>query len=186
MQLMTKLAAVAVAGCAASLMLAGGPAIASTTTAHPKWVSGREVVFGQLTGRAAWVQASKRVSSIPVRFHGVLRTRGVVGLGSSKSKNHSIWTPVGTLSARVTSSRDTSTVNRARCRVQVVEADHIYVRGRHSTGVFAGAKGNGRVRVLFAFNFPRKHNGKCNFRGQPRKRGGIIKFRAVFPWLWVR
>jgi hypothetical protein len=191
MNIRMKLTALAVAASAASLVLAGGPASASTSTqsVHPAWFTGLEVIHGQLHGRAAFVQASKNNPRLPVRFRGVVRTHGVVGLGSSKSKTHSIRTPVGRFTVRGISQHTRARIlSRASCRLQITVTSRLVMRPRKSTGVFRDATGRGVVRVRFTFNYRRHHNGTCNFGNNavPKKHGGLISFRLVMPRLTVR
>jgi hypothetical protein len=189
MQLRKKLAALAVTAGAASLVLAGGPAGASTHPVRPAWTTGREVVHGALYGRAAWIQAGKKNPRVPVRFRGIVRTRGVVGLGSTKSRTHSIRTPDGWFTVRQVSSHSSQkVVNKAICRLQFTLTGTVVMRPRHSTGVFAGATGRGRVRLRFTFNYPRRASGACNYSNSavPSRHGGLITFRLVMPALTVR
>ena len=189
MQLRMKLATVVVAGSAASLVLVGGPAGATTHAAGPAWTAGREVVYGALHGRAAWNQGEKKNPKVPVKFRGVVRTHGVVGLGSSKPRTHAIRTGAGWFTVRLTSNHNSQKVlNKAICRLQYTSTSALVMRPRRSTGAFAGAIGHGRVRVRFTFNYPKRPSGKCNFSNSavPSKHGGLISFRLVIPALTVR
>src|SRR5262249_35933366 len=94
MQFRMKLAAIAASGGVAALMLVG-PAVASVPAGSPAWTTGREVVHGQLHGKAAWIQATRSNPRIPVKFRGVVRTHGIVSLGNASSTTHSIRTRVG-------------------------------------------------------------------------------------------
>ena len=86
MHLRMKLGAVAVAS-PASLALTVAPAMASTQAS----ATGPEVVHGALHGKAAWIQGGKANPKVPVRFRGLVRTRGVAGLGPSKSLFNNSW-----------------------------------------------------------------------------------------------
>lgn len=105
MHLRMKLGAVAVAS-AASLALTLAPAIAPAMASTQASATGPEVVHGALRGKAAWIQGRKANPRVPVRFRGLVRTRGVVGLGPSKSRTHTIRT--GQASSRCGSSRSTT------------------------------------------------------------------------------
>ena len=188
MQVRMKLAAV-IAASGAAVLLAGGTALASTPATHPAWVTGAEVVHGALHGRAAFIEASKRVTRIPVKFRGVVHTRGVVALNNSKSRRGSISTVAGRFAVRfIQSHQHARVLNRRICRIAFTDHVVFRVRPGHSTGAFHGATGNGVARVRFVFNFPHKANGKCNFSNNavPRKHGGRITFTAVVPRLTVR
>ncbi len=179
MQLRMKLAAVAVAGSASALVLAGGPAVASTHAA----TTGPEVIFGQVHGQAALANAPL----VPLKFRGVVRTRGVVNLGGSgHARNHAIKTRAGKYAVRLTSMHSTQSLNKMTCRVMFKEADTYVVRGRASTGAFAGASGHGRVHIKFAFTVSRyasgKHKGECNTSnsGHPvHPNTAVVTFLAV-------
>jgi hypothetical protein len=188
MQVRMKLAAVIAAG-GAAVLLAGGPALASTPAAHPAWVTGPEVIHGALHGRAAFIEASRKNTRVPVRFRGIVRTRGVVGLSGSSGKHGSIRTAKGRFAVRfIRSHRSYRVVNRRICRAEFTDSVVFIVRPGHSTGVFHGATGRGAVRIRFVFNFPHRASGKCNFssHARPRKHGGRIEFTAVVPRLTVR
>jgi hypothetical protein len=179
MQLRMKLASVAMAGGAAALILAGGPALASTHAS----TTGPEVIYGQLHGKAALANAPL----IPVKFRGVVKTRGVVNLGGpSNAKNHKIPTPVGKYAVRLTSDHSSTSLNKRTCRVRYKETDSYVVRGGKSTGVFAGASGHGTVHIKFAFTVSRyrsgKHMGQCNTSnsGYPvHIKTAVVTFLAV-------
>lgn len=184
MQLRIKLAAIAVAGSAAALGLSAGPAVASTHAS----TTGREVIFGAVHGKAAWIQGSKASPKVRVRFRGVVKTHSVVSLGSSASSTHSLKTPVGKLTVRLSNMHNRAKVlNKAICRLQYSVTGTATVRGSKSTGAFAGATGQGPLHVRFTFNYPKRPNGKCNYSNNavPSKHGGLISFRLVFPALTV-
>jgi hypothetical protein len=79
-------------------------------------------------------------------------------------------------------------LNPAICRFQYSVTGTLAVRGRKSTGAFAHARGHGRLRARFTFNYPRRSSGKCNYSNSavPSKHGGLISFRVVIPALTVR
>jgi hypothetical protein len=179
MLLRMKLAAIAVAGSAVTLVLAGGPAVASTHAS----TTGPEVIYGQLHGKAALANAPL----VPVKFRGVVNTHGVVNLGGPGSaKNHKIPTPVGKYAIRLTSEHSSMSLNKRTCRVRYKETDTYVVRGAKSTGVFAGASGHGTVRLKFALTVSRytsgKHTGQCNTSnsGHPvHPKTAVVTFLAV-------
>jgi hypothetical protein len=178
-----KLGALA-AACAASFALMAVPAMASTHVS----TTGPEVVFGALHNKAAWIQASKANPRVPVKFRGVVRTRGVVGLASSSSKTHFISTAAGKFTVRIIRSHQSFTVVNPRiCRGADTIALTFAVNGAKSTGAFAGASGRGAGRVIFAFNYPRRPSGKCNYSNSatPSKHGALISFRLIIPALTV-
>ena len=184
MHLRMKLAAVAVAS-AASLALTLAPAMASTQAS----ATGHEVVHGALHGKAAWIQAGKANPKVPVRFRGLVRTRGVVGLGGSKSRTHTIRTGAGKFSVRVIKTHHSQRVLNPRiCRLQYKNSFTFTMNTRKSTGAFAGATGRGAGSIVFTFNYPRRANGTCNYSNSavPSKHGGLIAFRLVVPSLTVR
>ena len=179
MQLRMKLATIAVAASASALVLAGGPALASTHAS----TTGPEVIFGQVHGKAALANAPV----VPLKFRGVVRTRGVVNLGGpGNARNHTIPTRAGKYAVRLTSRHMSQSVNKMTCRVAFKETDSYVVRGGASTGTFAGASGHGKVHIKFAFTVSRftsgKHKGECNLSnsGYPvRPRTAVASFLAV-------
>lgn len=188
MQFRMKLAAVAASAADVALMLAG-PAVASVPAGSPAWITGRELVHGQLHGKAAWVQATKANPRVPVKFRGVVRTRGVVGLGNSSSSTHSIRTRVGKFTVRIIRmSQRAKVLNPKLCRLQFTVNGTFAVRGRKSTDAFHGASGHGRLHIRFTFNYPRTSGGKCDYSTHaiPSRRGGLIAFRLVIPALRIR
>lgn len=188
MQVRMKLAA-AIAASGAAVLLAAAPAVAGTPAGHPAWVTGTEVIHGALHGRAAFIQASRKNTRVPVRFHGVVRTVGVVGLSGGSGRHGSIKTRAGRFAVRfIHSHQRFRVVNRRTCRAEFTDTVSFVVRPGHSTGAFHGATGRGVARIRFAFNFHRRASGKCNFgnNARPRKHGGRIEFTAVVPRLTVR
>lgn len=179
MQLRMKLAAVAVAGGAGALVLAGGPAVASVHAS----ATGPEVIYGQVHGKAALANAPV----VPLKFRGVVRTRGVVNLGGpGNARNHTIPTRAGKYAVRLTSRHAAQSVNQMTCRVVYKETDTYVVRGGASTGAFAGASGHGKVQLKFAATVSRytsgKHKGQCNTSnsGHPvRPNTAVASFLAV-------
>ena len=182
MKLGMKLGVLALAS-AASLALTTAPAMASTHAS----TTGREIVYGALHGKAAWVQGAKASPKVPVKFRGLVRTRGVVGL-SGNSRTGSLRTPVGKFAVRFIKSHQSQKVLNPRiCRLQFTNTFTFAMLGSKSTGAFAGASGRGAGRVRFTFNYPRRPNGKCNYSNSatPSKHGGLISFRVIVPALTV-
>ncbi len=188
MQVRIKLAAVIVAS-GAAVLVAGAPALAGTPAAHPAWVTGPEVIHGALHGRAAFIEASRRVTRVPVRFRGVVNTRGIVALNGSMGRHGSIRTLAGRFAVRfIHSHQHFRVLNRRICRAEFTDHVVFAVRPGHSTGAFHQATGHGVARIRFVFNFHHRANGKCDFsnNAKPRKHGGRISFTAVVPRLTVR
>ncbi len=179
MQLRMKLATIAMAGSASALVLAGGPALASTHAL----TTGREVIFGQVHGKAALANSPM----VPLKFRGVVRTHGIVNLGGpGNARNHTIPTPAGKYAVRLTSKHVIQSVNKMTCRAVFKETDSYVVRGGASTGTFAGASGHGKVHIKFAFTVSRytsgKHKGECNTgnSGHPvHPKTAVVSFLAV-------
>jgi hypothetical protein len=181
MQFRMRLAVMAVAGSAASLMLVGGPAVASTHATHPS-TTGREVVRDH--GNETYNQGTKKDQLLPVHLRGVVKTHGVIDLGGADSAR-AIRTPDGKFVVKSTHQKvRTKVLNPATCHLQVTVKDKITVVGNSSTGSFSGASGNGNVRVTFKFFFP-KANGKCNYKAGALKHGGRVSFLLVIPALTV-
>jgi hypothetical protein len=188
MQVRMKLAAV-IAASGAAVLLAGGPALAGTPAGHPAWVTGAEVIHGALHGRAAFIEASKKNTRVPVRFHGLVRTDGVVSLSGGNGRHGSIKTRAGRFAVRFIHSHQSFRVlNRRICRAEFTDSVLFVVRPGHSTGVFHQATGRGAARIRFVFNFHRRASGRGNFgnNAAPRRHGGKIEFTAVVPRLTVR
>ena len=184
MHLRMKLGAVAVAS-PASLALTVAPAMASTQAS----ATGPEVVHGALHGKAAWIQGGKANPKVPVRFRGLVRTRGVAGLGPSKSRTHTLRTRAGKFSVRIVKEHHSQRVLNPRiCRSQDKISFNFTVNSRKSTGAFADATGRGAGDIVFTFNYPRRPNGTCNYSNSavPSKHGGLIAFRLAVPSLTVR
>jgi hypothetical protein len=179
MQLRIKLAAVAVAG-AASVGLAGVPALASSQATASKTVTGPEVIAGAVHGKRALANNT----IIPLRLLGVVNTRSVVNLGGSgphKGSTKTLHTGAGNLTVRVTSKPQSSqSLNKRTCRFSFTEDIVLAAVGSRSTGAFAGSSGPGAVQVHFAGTATRfksgPKQGQCNFNGQPHARGAVASF----------
>jgi hypothetical protein len=183
MQLRMRLGAMAAAGSAAALLLAGGSAMASTHAAHSARVTGPEVV--RHYGKDSYVDATRRDEPLPVKLWGVVNTHGIIDLGGY-ARTRSIFTPVGRFTLYALSEHIVSKVlSSSLCHLQDTVTDKLVVVGQKSTGVFAGASGYGKVVVRFRFYFPRSPNGSCDYSGPGLKRGGQISFLLVIPALTV-
>lgn len=172
-----KLGALAVvAGATAVVVLAGGPALASSR-AGARSVTGPEVIAGALHGKAA-------VANIPiVRVHlrGVVSAHGTLSLASSKSKTHRISSSAGNLVVQGTGYKHaTQTENAKTCRFTFTQDITFRVLGGKSTGAFAGASGPGAAQVYFAAFEPRytsgQKKGQCNGNANPLARGAVASF----------
>jgi hypothetical protein len=183
MRFKRRLAALAAAGSAAALVLVAGSAVASTHSAHLRATTGREVA--QHSGTISYVQATARNQAIPVRLRGVVNTTGLAQLGGY-TKTHSFFTRAGRLAVRSSGLRIKEQVlNASTCLLRVTVNDLVlHVAGKQSTGRFAGAWGRAYAVVRFWFNFPKRANGSCNYRGVPRHKGQV-KFLCVFPAMTV-
>jgi hypothetical protein len=183
MQLRMRLAAMAVAGSAAALLLAGGSAVASAHTTHSAPTTGPEV--GRHVGKESYAAATKKNEPLPVKLTGVVNTHGIIILGGSFG-THTITTPVGRFALDAVSEQVRNKIlSSSTCHLQVTVTNKIVVVGHKSTGVFAGASGKGAVVIKFRFFFPKKANGTCNYGGQALKHGGQIAFGLLIPALTV-
>ena len=182
MQVRLKLAVIAVAG-AASLALTAAPAVASGHS-HPS-AAGREVAYGQLWGRRALTESAKLHFRIPVRLHGVVRTRGVRVGESTASEPRTVRTRAGWLAGRSGDISRRSHEDKATCRTRYRGISKFVVLGGLSSGAFAGASGRGWETFRTAFSYPRLPSGKCDFDGERSVRGAMISYRLVIPRLRV-
>jgi hypothetical protein len=179
MQLRIKLAAVAMAG-AASVALAGVPALASSHASGGKAVTGPEVIAGAVLGKRALASAP----IIPLGLVGLVNTRSAVNLGGSgphKGSVKTLRTPAGNLTVMVTAKpHNSQSLNNRTCRFSFTTDITVTVVGGKSTGAFAGASGPGAVQVSFAATAPRfksgPRKGQCNFNGQPQAKGAVASF----------
>ena len=173
-RLRVKLGALAVAGSTAVLVLAGGPALAST-----KSVTGPEVISGAVYGEAALANTPV----IPVRFRGVVGAYGSLTLSGSTSHTQTILTSAGTIVLHGTGYKHTSqTANTKTCLFSFTQDLTFTVLGAKSTGAFAGASGPGAAQVYFAAFEPRytsgKHKGQCNNNANPLAKGAVASILA--------
>jgi hypothetical protein len=166
MQLRIKVAALAVAGGVAALVLAGAPALASSGAAsHP--ITGPETAYGAVYGKAA----TANNPTIPVAWRGLVNAHGVFSPGTSgppkKGQQHTFTTSAGDLTVVVTAAPTSSqSFNAAACHFSFTTYVVFAVVGSASTGKFAGSSGPGAVQVYGAGYGPRytsgPHKGQCN------------------------
>ena len=166
MQLRIKLAALAMAGGTAALVLAGAPALASTQ-APSHAITGPETAYGAIYGKPA--TANNPV--IPLKWRGLVRARGVFspgnGSGPKKGQHHTFATSAGNLVVVVTAKpTNTQSFNVMACHFAFSTRVVFAVLPGKSTGKFTGAKGRGVVVVYFAGYGPRytsgPKKGQCN------------------------
>ena len=87
MKLRMKLAALAMAGGTAALVLAGAPALASSQA--PSSITGPEIAYGAVYGKPA--TANNPV--IPVAWRGLVNTHGVFSTGTVPLRRRASSTP---------------------------------------------------------------------------------------------
>ena len=161
MQLRMKLAALAMAGGTAALVLAGSPALASSNA-----ITGPEIAYGAVYGKPA--TANNPV--IPVVWRGLVTAHGVFstnGPAPKKGQHHTFSTSAGNLTVVVTAPPTNSqSFNLKACHFSFTTYVVFKVVGSQSTGQFAGTRGPGAVKVYFAGYGPRyksgPHKGQCN------------------------
>jgi hypothetical protein len=168
----TKLAALAMAGAAASLALAATPAFAATPTlasSHPAGVASTitpEIASGALYGKPATAQ----FVTIPLSWQGLVDTHGTFnGQGGppAKGAEHAFLTKAGKLVVLVTATpQQRQSFNSTTCHFTYTTTVAFDTVPNKSTGKFAGATGPGAVKVFFAGYVPRyksgSKKGKCN------------------------
>jgi hypothetical protein len=166
MKLRMKLAALAVAGGTAALVLAGAPALASSQ-APSKAITGPEIAYGAVYGKPA----TANNPTIPVAWRGLVNTHGVFSTGSGgppkKGQQHTFITSAGNLTVVVTATPTSSqSFSLSACHFSFTTYVVFAVVGGQSTGKFAGTSGPGAVQVYFAGYGPRytsgSHKGQCN------------------------
>ena len=173
-RLRVKLAALAVAGSTALLVLAGGPALASTQS-----VTGPEVISGAVHGNAALANTTV----IPVTFRGVVGARGTLTLNNSNSHTQTIPSSAGKLVLKGTGyTHSSQTENPETCLFTFTRDLTFSVLGGKSTGAFAGASGPGAAQIYFAAFQPKftsgKHKGQCNNNANPLVKGAVASALA--------
>jgi len=165
MQLRIKFAALALAGGAAALVLAGTPALASSQ-APSHAITGKETAYGAVYGKPA--TASNPL--IPLKWRGLVHAHGVfspAGPAPKKGQHHTFITSAGNLVAVVTAKPvSTQSFNVKACYFAFTTRVVFAAVPGKSTGKFTGAKGPGVVVVYFAGYGPRytsgPKKGQCN------------------------
>jgi hypothetical protein len=166
MQLRIKLAALAMAGGTAALVLAGAPALASSQ-APTQAITGPETAYGVIYGKPA--AANNPI--IPVAWRGLVNARGVFSTGGGgppkKGQQHTFTTSAGNLTVVVTAPPTNSqSFNPSACRFSFTTYVVFKVVGGKSTGKFAGTSGPGAVQAYGAGYVARYKSGpkkgQCN------------------------
>ena len=165
MQHRIKIAALAVTGGAAALVLAGTPALASTH-AHGKPVTGLEKAYGMIYGKPATASNP----TIPLAWGGLVGAHGVFapdGPAPTKGQHHTFNTSAGSLTVVITAPPASSQAfNPKTCQFSSTTDVNFAALGNQSTGKFAGASGRGAVQFYEAGYVPRytsgKKKGQCN------------------------
>jgi hypothetical protein len=174
MQLKIKLAALAMAGGTAALVLAGTPALAGSHAgihaailAGSKAVTAPESAFGVISGQAA----TANNPTIPLAWRGQVYAHGGFSPDSggppAKGQDHTFTTSAGNLTVVVTAPPASSgSVNPKTCHFAFTTDVVFAAVGSQSTGKFTGTSGPGAVEVYNAGFVPRytsgPHNGQCN------------------------
>lgn len=181
-QLRVRIGAIALTGGAAALVLTAGPALAGTQA--PAWVTGPEVISGQVHGQAA----NANSPMIPLLLRGVVFARDdnfILG-GNGHRRDHTLWTTAGKLTVMgVGRQHQTMRTDARACHVTFTIRQEIRVLGGKSSGRFAGASGPGAYQIRFSAFFPRymsgRHRGMCNFSNsaKPLNRGALASFLAT-------
>jgi len=160
-----KLAALAMAGGTAALVLTAAPALAGSH-APSKAVTGPEIAYGAIYGKPA--TANNPI--IPVTWRGLVNAHGVFstsGPGPAKGQHHTFTTSAGNLAVVVTAKPTNSqSFNLKACHFSFTTYVVFAAVGSKSTGKFAWTSGPGAVQVYFAgygaryTSGPKK--GQCN------------------------
>ena len=176
MYIRMKLAALAMAGGTAALVLTAAPALASSNA-----VTGPEVAYGAVYGKAA--TANNPV--IPVVWRGLVIAHGVFspnGPPPIKGQHHTFVTSAGNLTAVVTASLSSESFNPKTCHFSVTTYVVFKVVDGTGTRKFRWTQGPGAVKVYFAGYVPRYKSGpakgRCNvspFAPEPAK-GAVASF----------
>jgi hypothetical protein len=166
MHLKMKLAALAMVGGTAALVLTAAPALAGSHAASSA-VTGPEVSYGAVYGKAA----TANNPTIPVTWRGLINARGVFSTGGgpppAKGQHHTFTTSAGNLTVVVTAAPTNSeSFNSKACRFSFSTYVVFAVLGGKSTGSFAGTSGPGAVQVSGSGYVPRytsgPKKGQCN------------------------
>jgi hypothetical protein len=181
MQLRTKLAALAMAGGTAALVLAGTPALASSH-AGSKAITVPESAYGAIEGKPA----TANNPTIPLAWRGQVYAGGVFspnGAPPKKGQDHTFTTSAGNLTVVVsTPPSNGESVNPQACHFAFWTDVVFSVVGGKSTGKFAGTSGPGAVEFYEGGYVPRctsgKHKGQCNLSNNAPEltKGAIATF----------
>jgi hypothetical protein len=174
-----RIGGIAAAG-GAALLLAAGPALASTSARA--WVTGPESISGSAFGKAANANNPR----IPLVLRGVVTTTDRNFVLGGKGSTHTLRTPAGRLTVRgIGRQHTTEAANPRVCHLTFTIRQQFSFVGRASTGSFAGASGPGAYQVSFGAFYPRyshgRHRGKCNFseHAKPFNAGAVVTFLAA-------
>jgi hypothetical protein len=158
MQLRIKLAALAMAGATAALVLTVTPALASSHAAS-KAITGPESAYGVVYGDAA-IAANP---AIPLAWRGQVYANVVFSPGGGppkKGQDYTFTTPAGNLTVVITAPpTNNEAFNPESCRFAVTNDVVFTAVGSQSTGKFAGTSGPGAVEVYGAGYVPRLTSG---------------------------
>jgi hypothetical protein len=174
MYLRKKIAALAMAGAAATLVLAAAPALAlaaapalasSQSADHVSTIT-PEIAYGAIYGKPATAE----FATIPLTWRGLVDTHGTFaghGAPPRKGQEHTFPTAAGNLVALVTATpQQGQTSNASTCHFTFTTTVAFVAVPGKSTGKFAGATGPGAVKVSFAGYVPRymsgPKKGQCN------------------------
>ena len=172
MQLRIKLAALAMAGGTAALVLAGTPALASSqpalasSHAGSKAITGPETAYGVIYGKPATADNP----TTPLAWGGLVDARGVFapkGPAPTKGQDHKFTTSTGNLTVVVTAPPTKSQIfNLKTCHFSFTTYVVFAAVGGRSTGKFARTSGPGALQVYGAGYAPRytsgPKKGHCN------------------------
>ena len=168
MHLRIKLAALAMAGGTAALMLTAVPALAGSHAASNA-VTGPEVAYGAVYGKPA--TANNPI--IPVTWRGLVNAHGVFstnGPPPTKGQHHTFTTSAGNLTVVVTAPPTNSqSFNVKACHFSFTTYVVFAALGGKSTGKFAGTSGPGAVQVYFAGYGPRYTSGPRRASATPAR-----------------
>jgi hypothetical protein len=159
MQYKIKLAALAMAGGTAALVLAATPALASSHAGH-KPVTVPEHAYGAVHGQSAIADNP----TIPLAWGGLVRAHGVFspnGPAPTKGQHHTFDTSAGKLVVVVTAPpAESQNANPKTCKFSYSTNVNFAALGGLSTGRFAGVSGRGGVQFSESGYLPRYQSGK--------------------------
>jgi hypothetical protein len=163
-RLRVNLGALAIAGGAAAIVLAGVPAMASTHATSATSITGPEVIQGTVHGKAALAN----IPHIPLTLTGVVNTSDTgFLLSGGNAMEHTLSTAAGKLTVEVTAKPQSGqTINNKTCRFSETKDLVLSILGSKSTKAFAGASGPGAVEIRFVAYTPKytsgPKKGQCN------------------------